>query len=198
MKTINFIRFIFFISILSLVSCTPSENLKIPEEVLGLKPVYIDTSKIENYIFSTGPKVLVEPGKIFKTNTMLFVSDAGTGIHVIDNSDNKNPQKIAFINIPGNADLAKKGNFLYADCNGYLITIDISDPLQAVVTGIDNMLNQDRIAPSAELRMKHFNSQQKVYYECPESNKGIVINWEVDTLYRPECYVGSSNSFMEE
>ncbi len=197
MKSSNFTFLFYFTFLFSILSCTPNERITIPEKALGLKPVYLDTNKMEEYIFSTGPKILVSPGKIFKTSNMLFVSDAGNGVHVIDNSDNKNPQKIAFINIPGNADIAKKGNFLYADCNGYLITIDISDPLNAVVTGINNMLNQDRLAPPSNVRLKYFNGANRVFYECPVGNKGIIVNWEVDTLYKPECYV-NSNSYLQE
>lgn len=199
MKSSNFNHLIYFVMVLFLFSCyREDKNLKIPEKILGLKPVYMDTSRIEEFIFSSEPKILVTPGKIFKTSNMLFVSDAGKGIHVIDNTDNKNPQKIAFINIPGNADIAKRGNFLYADCNGYLITIDISDPLNAVVTNINNMLNQDRLEPSSEAIQEHFRGARRVFYECPEGRKGIVVNWEVDTLYKPECYYGSSSYYTGE
>ena len=199
MQLSNFNFFIYLIMVFSVFSCTRREEyLEIPDEVLGLKPVYVDTSKMNDYIFSTGPKILITPGKIFKTTNMLFVSDAGKGVHVIDNSDNKNPQKIAFINIPGNVDIAKNGDFLYADCNGYLFTIDISDPLQAKVTSFSNMLSQDRLEPPADLRNKHFAGESRVFYECPDNSKGLIVNWEVDTLHRPECYVSSSSGSWEE
>lgn len=37
------------------------------------------------------------------------------GVHVIDNSNPQQPQKISFINIPRNVDISVKDGFLYAD-----------------------------------------------------------------------------------
>ena len=40
---------------------------------------------------------------------LIFVSERYRGIHVIDNSDPESPQDIAFIRVPGNIDIAMKG-----------------------------------------------------------------------------------------
>ena len=58
------------------------------------------------------------------------------GIHVIDNSNPSSPKNIAFIDIPGNIDLAVKGNMLYADLYTDLVTLDISNPLNVVKKNI--------------------------------------------------------------
>lgn len=65
----------------------------------------------------------------------IFLSERLKGVHVIDNSDPASPRTIAFLNVPGNLDLAMKGNTLYADSFVDLVAIDISDPAKAVVTG---------------------------------------------------------------
>ncbi|HHN47860.1 MAG TPA: hypothetical protein ENN08_02830, partial [Bacteroidales bacterium] len=51
------------------------------------------------------------------------------GIHVVDNSNPASPQIISFIAIPGNYDLAIRGNILFADSYIDLVALDISDPL---------------------------------------------------------------------
>lgn len=52
---------------------------------------------------------------------------------MIDISDPSKPLNTAFIDIPGCVDLAINGNFLYADCYTDLVTLDISNPQQAVL-----------------------------------------------------------------
>lgn len=187
---------IFFISFIVLLSsCYQNDNnLKIPTVTIGFKPVYVDSSSINDVIFSTSPKILVKPGKIYKYGNMLLISDEDKGIHVIDNTDKTNPVKMAFINIPGNRDIARKGNFLYADCNGNIITIDISDPLNSKVTNISNSISLNALRPPNDLVMKHFSGYERVFYECADEKKGYLLSWEKDTIYKPECYVGYSNT----
>jgi hypothetical protein len=62
------------------------------------------------------------------------VNEVNKGIHVIDNSNPSAPKNISFIKIPGNVDLAVKGNYLYADSYTDLAVFNISDPrsVQAV------------------------------------------------------------------
>ena len=55
------------------------------------------------------------------------------GIHILDNTTPANPKNVAFIDIPGNMDLAVKGDILYADLYTDLVTLDISNPLKVAV-----------------------------------------------------------------
>ena len=56
-----------------------------------------------------------------------MVNDVNKGIHIIDNSNPDNPQKIACINIKANKDMEIKGDYLYADSLMDLVVFDISD-----------------------------------------------------------------------
>ena len=56
-----------------------------------------------------------------------MINEQLQGVHVIDNSDLSNPQKIGFINIEGNIDIALKGDYIYADDYYNLVVIDISN-----------------------------------------------------------------------
>lgn len=197
MKHINLlISCLVLISILS--SCYQDENnVTIPTVAIGFKPIYGDSSNIDKIIYSTSPKILVSPGKIFKYGNMLLISDQDKGIHVVDNTDKTNPVKLAFINIPGNTDLARKGNYIYADCNGNIVTIDISDPLNAKVTNITNSIANNTLRPSNYLIQKYFPQESRVFYECSDERNGSVLGWEKDTIYKPECFVGFSSTFGE-
>lgn len=94
-------------------------------------PVYKNKSEVYADIKSNAPKNIETPGKLFIAGNYIFLNELNKGVHVIDNSNPANPQIKAFINIPGNVDIAVKGNTLYADLYSDLVVVDIANPLQA-------------------------------------------------------------------
>ncbi|MDT0641306.1 hypothetical protein RM553_00545 [Zunongwangia sp. F363] len=73
------------------------------------------------------PKAIIEAGKIYSYKDYVFVNDKYQGIHIIDNSDHYVPEKIAYLKIPKNVDIAVKDEMLYADSGMDLVVFDISD-----------------------------------------------------------------------
>lgn len=126
------------------------------------KPVYKTTQEVRGNIKSNPPKNIQNPGKIYIRGQFIFLNDIDQGIHVIDNSNPSQPKNIAFIDIPGNMDLAVKGNTLYADLYTDLVAIDISDPhhvaLKKVVEGV-------------------FPDRYYSGYFIPDSSK-VISSWE--------------------
>lgn len=98
-----------------------------------LRPVYKTKQEVWSEIKSKPAKAIVNPGKISLFGTTIFLNEIDKGVHVIDNSNPSQPRNIGFIEVPGNVDLAVKGNRLYADLFNDLITIDISNPQQVQV-----------------------------------------------------------------
>jgi len=103
-------------------------------------PVYKTNEEVRANIKNQPGREMERPGKLFIKGHYIFLNEVDKGIHVIDNSDAANPRNISFIEIPGNVDLAVKGNILYADMYTDLVTIDISDPenvsLKKVLEGV--------------------------------------------------------------
>ncbi len=95
-------------------------------------PVYESLSKYREGIKSQPPVDFSVTGKITVAAKYIYLSEPYKGIHVIDNSNPSHPVNVSFINIPGNEDMAVRGNTLYADAYGDLVTFDISDPLHVV------------------------------------------------------------------
>ena len=93
-------------------------------------PVYKTKDEVKANIKSNAAKEVQNPGKLFTIGNYIFLNEVDKGIHIIDNSNPASPQNVAFIDIPGNMDLAVKGNILYADAYNDLATIDISNPLR--------------------------------------------------------------------
>lgn len=92
------------------------------------KPVYKTLAQMRADIKGGVPRQIKQPGKLYLFGNYIFLNETNQGIHVIDNSQPNNPQQVSFINIPGNVDLAVRGNTLYADCYGDLVMLDISNP----------------------------------------------------------------------
>src|SRR5436305_88536 len=77
-------------------------------------PVYKTLSQVRASMKSEAPRPLQNTGKLYVQGNYIFLNEVQKGIHVIDNTNPSNPKNISFINIPGNIDLAVKGNYLYA------------------------------------------------------------------------------------
>lgn len=104
-------------------------------------PVYKKLSDIRAGMRSEAPKPMENTGKIYVYGNYIFMNEVQKGIHVIDNSNPASPRNISFINIPGNVDMAVRGNHLYADCFSDIVVFDISNPTQVSVKKfMDNVI----------------------------------------------------------
>lgn len=101
------------------------------------RPVYQSKASVLSNMKSADAQDIENPGKIYVRDHFIFLNELNKGVHIIDFSNPANPKNIAFIAIPGNVDIAVQGNYLYADSYSDLVTLDISDPLDATVVDTD-------------------------------------------------------------
>ncbi|MBA2745855.1 MAG: hypothetical protein H0U44_06490 [Flavisolibacter sp.] len=106
-------------------------------------PIYKTLTEVRAEMGSQAPREIKQAGKIFLYGSYLFMNEPNKGIHVINNANPAVPIKIGFINIPGNVDLAVKGNYLFADSYSDIVVFDISNP-NAVhpVKFMDNVIKE--------------------------------------------------------
>jgi hypothetical protein len=109
---------------------------KITKTYKILTPVYASQATVMGNIKGNAAQPFDSVGKIALVGNYIFVNEVYKGIHVIDNSNPAHPSQIAFLNIPGNVDMAVRGNMLYADMYASLLAIDITDPRSPQVTSI--------------------------------------------------------------
>jgi hypothetical protein len=130
--------------VLSMISCTDScENT---ETYVYLEPIYTSAGEVRSSFASMDPRSLENPGKIYRKDHYLFISERGKGIHIFDNNDKTNPAPLSFLNIPGSFDVAVKGDIMYVDSFVDLVVLDISDPVQVkLIQRIENVLNNFEI-----------------------------------------------------
>lgn len=97
------------------------------------KPVFASKAAVLANIKAEAAHPIKESGKIYWFGKWIFMSDPARGIHIIDNTNPAAPKAKAFIALPGNVDIAVKGNALYADLFTDLLVLDINDPLNPVL-----------------------------------------------------------------
>lgn len=132
MKAIFAIVSFLFIS-LFLNSCLKDKKI---EKYTYYVPQYALKADIQANIKSGAAQSVSTPGKLFVQGSYIYLNEINKGIHIIDYSNPSSPKNVAFIPIPGNLDLAVKGNYLYADEYADLLTIDVSNPLAAKLIDI--------------------------------------------------------------
>ena len=94
--------------------------------VSGYIPVLMDRTEMEQAIKFEPPRPMNDPGKIYYKDSYLFIVEKYKGVHVIDNSNAANPEKIGFIHIDGVRDIAIKNNVMYADNAVDLIAVQLN------------------------------------------------------------------------
>lgn len=97
------------------------------------KPTYKAKAEALAAINGNALRPVKDAGKISILGNFIYLNELEKGIHIIDNSDPSHPIQIAFLDIPGNQNVAVRGNILYADMFSDLLAIDISNPKNVVI-----------------------------------------------------------------
>jgi len=135
-------------------------------------PVYMPFNEFRASFEKSAPIEISHPGKMYFKDGYLFINEYGKGIHVIDNSDPSNPEKVAFYEILGNVDMAISGNVLFADSYVDLLSIDITDINNPVeIDRLENVFPE--IVPEGELWYP---------YAMVDKSKGVIVGWEVKKI----------------
>lgn len=151
---------------LVLPSCTKDKCTR-TTTFTEMTPIYMDYDSFRQSVSISEAKDMVQPGKIYLKGQYLFISEVREGVHIFDLSDPANPQNIAFVNIPGNVDIAAKGNTLYADSFMDLVVLDITDP-----TNVSEVERVNDVFP--------VDWQRGIIYD----EQGVVVDWNEEVVTR--------------
>ena len=134
------------------------------------EPLYKTTTEVRDNIKTSAARGIKVPGKLFIIGKYIFLNEVNKGIHIINNTNPAAPVNTGFIDIPGNIDIAVKGNTLYADLYSDLVTLDISNPLNVVKKKII-----DNVFPHR-------------YYGFTADSSKIIYDWtRHDTTITADC-----------
>jgi hypothetical protein len=156
--------FVYFlvIAISLVVGCAKDT---VTEHYTFYRPIYDLATSVKERIKSAAPLPVQSPGKLAVRGNYIFLSELNKGVHIIDFSNPRTPLNIGFVAIPGNADLAVRDNYLYADCYKALVVIDISHPESAHLVNYLNNVFPER------------------YQGLTSDTMQVIIDWQrVDTV----------------
>ncbi|MEL6812025.1 MAG: hypothetical protein AAFP76_11870 [Bacteroidota bacterium] len=106
--------------------CPDDDTVVEPNFESAYTPVYMGRSSFEESIVLDAPKNIIEAGKIYVFQDLMFVNEVNDGFHVFLNSDPENPQPISFINTPGATDVSIKDGIYYINQAVDLIAIEFN------------------------------------------------------------------------
>ena len=92
----------------------------------GYVPIFMTRDEMERAVRLESPRPMLEPGKIYYKNPYLLIVEKYKGVHIFDNTNPENPNKIGFLHIDGIRDMAMKDDVLYADNSVDLIAVQIN------------------------------------------------------------------------
>jgi hypothetical protein len=171
--------YLLLLGLFLLAACNPKESYNLKGKVLGFKPIY--SSQVELFAIESKPaQSVIKAGKIYVKDNYIFQNEIGEGVHIINNSNPANAQRVGFIKIKGSEEISIKGNFLYSNNFVDLVVIDISN-ISAVkeVSRTKNAFikSNDQLAPPTT----------GSYFECVDNSKGVVVSWVNDSINNPKC-----------
>ena len=173
----KFALFLMLTAGFAMVSCD-SDNEVPTEEYQVAVPLTMSVEEFRNSVDIISPLPVEKSGKIYAYQDYIFVNDKYRGVHVIDNRNPASPQKIAFIKIPGNVDIAVKDNYLYADSLRDLLVFDLSDINQINLANRLTDVLRDNVPWPFEADF--------VDYEGFGDGSEILIGWDLETRMMTE------------
>ncbi len=154
--------------VISLSGCLKDKQVKEVTFTANV-PVYMSYEDLRNSIEVQEPTAIEDPAKVYLYGEYVFVSERDKGVHIYRDIRTAQPTPMAFINIPGNRDIASKDDVLYVDSYIDLVAFDISD--------INNPVIVDRESDALPYRFPKFDEQYHIY--DVDEEQGVVVGWEV-------------------
>jgi hypothetical protein len=158
-----------YIPLIIVAILTNSCEDRITEIFTGNSPVYMSYEDLRSSVKQGESRALDNPGKLYFKDDFIFIVEEMKGIHLINNADPSNPINVSFIEIPGNVDIAIKGNILYADSYVDLVALDLSD--------LSNIHEVGRVEGMLPYTIPAYDEDYPV--AMIDEEKGVVADWEI-------------------
>lgn len=163
--------FIILISSTFFTSCLKDDCAE-TQTFVQIEPVFVNLADIRQNPEFSNARDLKNPGKMYFYNDLIFINEIKEGIHIIDNENPETPQNTGFIAIPGNVDIAIKGNHLYADSYMDMITLDISNAEDPKLTCRHENIFQSNFGFQDErgILVDYVETENSIEVNCSDAN----------------------------
>lgn len=128
-------KFLLSVSIISLFisSCIYYDDCCIePYYESSYDPVIMSRSQLDSNVHLLPPMEIIESGKIYVYQNLIFVGERNEGYHIIDNSDPNNPVNINFLQLKASTDIAVRNNVLFVNQGTDLVTLNYDQSTNSI------------------------------------------------------------------
>lgn len=101
------------ITSLSCVTDRTSDDVDTVDLLTNYDAITLDRPTFEASVILEDARSIINSGKIYVFNGLLFVNEKNKGFHVFDNENPSSPVALAYIKAPGATDLAIKNEVYY-------------------------------------------------------------------------------------
>ncbi|MBA4167331.1 MAG: hypothetical protein H0X41_07305 [Chitinophagaceae bacterium] len=150
-------------------------------KVMGYKPVYAPFSDAKNIVYDQHKHQVRDGGNIYTYHQFIFQVDVGRGIHVINNANPAQADRVGFITVNGCAQISIQNSYLYTNSYSDLVVIDISDPVH-----LKEVSRTPNAFPDFTYDYPLSTPDESGYYDCPRFDSAV-IGWVKDSVYA-SCY----------
>lgn len=137
------------------------------EETSAYSPIYMNRNELNTSVVLSTPRTIIESGKIYIKDDILFIGEKYEGFHVFDNSDPANPINIAFISVPGATDIAIKNDVMY-----------VNNAIDLVAFTINANTTNITITKRIQNTFPQLISPDGFEFYVPDDK--IIVNWQLN------------------
>ncbi|WP_053404443.1 hypothetical protein [Persicobacter sp. CCB-QB2] len=141
------------------------------------EPIYAETTEIPTQLAKK--RAIESAGQVTIYQHYLMIAESGIGIHIINNENPENPQKIGFLPIAAINGFSIKNDFIYAKHLSDLVVLKINFE-QSTVEEVQRLSDQfphnvyDELPPGLKI-------------VCPDESKGEIIGWKESKATSTKC-----------
>lgn len=185
-----------YFAFLGLLACSKFEDFK-SKDSYNTGEYYAIKTKLSaediKKIVITGPKVMENIGNVGMMGDFALITEIGRGIHIFNNTNPSEPKPVAFLSIPATTGFAAKDSVLLVDNGNDLLKITVHRLDALKFTKIEEAktyISLDKRTADV-FTYPNYPIQQNIYFECADSAKIFVTQWEKRTLREKQkvnCY----------
>lgn len=155
------------------------------------EPVFMSAQEFRSQEIKTkSAQQIKQQGKICFYDGYLYISEPGSGIHIIDNRNPHQPQAVGFVELDGNTDIAIRNNQLYADSYVDLLWFNLANPESPeYVNRLENVFEEALPVIDNE----HGYDYAKCFIDTDRKDF-IVVGWELKERKEMYTYYYDKNS----
>ncbi len=165
-------KWVLLFTIITLLQCCwlPSDDdTTTPIFSTNYEPILMSRPVFESSISVLPSMPIINSGKIYVIENLLFINEVNKGFHVFNNANPQNPTPLQFINAPGATDVAIKNDVLY-----------INQAVDLVAISVQQTTNTVSILKRIKNTFPDLASPDGFVYD-PVASDDVVVGWTLIT-----------------